>query len=182
MGGRLVLVVGPSGAGKDTLLNAAKVALSHDGHFVFPRRVVTRPALAALEDHDSLSEAEFVRRESAGEFALSWTAHGLHYGVPASVRDDMAAGRVVVVNGSRHVAVAALERYPDTAILLVDAEIGVRARRLMGRGREDEAAISRRLAREVDVPLPGAIKIDNSGSIEASTEHFIAALISLAGG
>lgn len=180
MSGRLVLVVGPSGAGKDTLINAARARLAGDTRFVFARRVVTRPALAALEDHDSLDEAEFDRREHAGDFALSWAAHGLRYGVPRSVLDDIGMGRVVVVNGSRRAAGAAMDRYPRTAIVLVDAETTVRARRLAGRGREDAAAIARRLGRETDTPLPGAIRIDNSGPLDASAERFIAALISLA--
>lgn len=40
--GRLVLVVGPSGAGKDTVLTLARDACR--GTVLFPRRVVTRPA------------------------------------------------------------------------------------------------------------------------------------------
>lgn len=182
MAGRLVLVVGPSGAGKDTLLNAAKAMLAGDPRFVFPRRVVTRPALAALEDHDSLEETEFLRHEAAGDFALSWAAHGLRYGVPVSVLGDIAAGRVVVVNGSRQMVASALERHPDAAVLLVDAEPAIRAQRLAGRGREDGAAIARRLAREVDAPLPHAIRLDNSGSLDASTRQFVATLISLVAG
>ena len=79
----LVLVVGPSGAGKDTLINAAREALAGDRRFAFPRRVVTRPAVAALEDHDSVTRAEFALQEANGAYALSWEAHGLHYGLPA---------------------------------------------------------------------------------------------------
>src|SRR5664279_1853677 len=101
MSGRLVLVVGPSGAGKDTLIAAAKAALADDRRFVFPRRVVTREAIAALEEHDSVSAAEFALREAQGAYALSWAAHGLRYGLPARLVDDLAAGRVIVVNASR---------------------------------------------------------------------------------
>ena len=49
--GRLVLVVGPSGAGKDTLIAGARVKCLNNPTIVFPRRVVTRAASVA-EDND----------------------------------------------------------------------------------------------------------------------------------
>ncbi len=55
----LVLVVGPSGAGKDTLIAKAHDALRDDLRFTFVRRVVTRNAVAALEDHTTMDEAAF---------------------------------------------------------------------------------------------------------------------------
>ncbi len=181
MAGRLVLVVGPSGAGKDTLIAAAKSALAGNSRFVFPRRVVTRPAVAALEDHDSVNEAEFAERAAGGAYALSWEAHGLHYGLPASIAGDVAAGRTVVLNASRATVAAAEAKFPGTAVILVDAAPEVRARRLAGRGREGEAEIAGRLAREAAEVPPGAVRIDNSGALAEGVGEFLKALGRLAG-
>src|SRR5205814_1958275 len=79
--GELVLIVGPSGAGKDTLIGLVRDRLAGDPAVVFPRRVVTR-APSPDEENEFLTETEFARRAQAGAFALSWGAHGLHYGVP----------------------------------------------------------------------------------------------------
>ena len=176
----LVLVVGPSGAGKDTLLNAARAALASSPGFVFPRRVVTRQTVAALEDHDSVSEAEFAAASAAGAYALSWSAHGLSYGLPARLIDDLKAGRTVVFNSSRAMVAEAQAKFPGTRVVLVEATPEVRARRLGGRGRENEAEIAARLAREVTVALPGAIRVDNSGPLDSGIAAFLAALRQIA--
>jgi ribose 1,5-bisphosphokinase len=177
----LVLVVGPSGAGKDTLINAAKAELAGDRRFVFPRRVVTRPALAALEDHDSVTPQEFALQEANGAYALSWDAHGLKYGLPVSIEDDVTAGRVVVMNGSRAMVGAAREKFRGTVVVLIGATPDVRALRLAGRGRETAAEVAARLAREVDTSMPNAILVDNSGDLEAGKARFLAALRALPG-
>jgi ribose 1,5-bisphosphokinase len=177
----LVLVVGPSGAGKDTLINAAKSELAGDRRFVFPRRVVTRPAFVALEDHDSVTPQEFALQEANGAYALSWDAHGLKYGLPVSIEDDVAAGRVVVMNGSRAMVGAAREKFPGTVVVLIGATPEVRALRLAGRGRETAAEVAARLAREVDAPIPHAVLVDNSGDLEAGKARFLAALRALSG-
>jgi ribose 1,5-bisphosphokinase len=178
--GTLVLVVGASGAGKDTLIGLARATLAADPCYVFARRTVTRVADAALEDHDSVSPADFAATRAAGAYALSWEAHGLSYGLPRSLEAEIAGGRVVVGNGSRAVAAEAARKYPGTRLLLIDAPPQLRAMRLARRGRETEAEIARRLAREVDVPLPDAIRIDNSGSPAEGAARLVAALRAIA--
>ena len=177
--GKLVLVVGPSGAGKDTLINGAKAALADDRDFVFPRRVVTREAVAALEDHDTVTPEQFALHEANGAYALSWEAHGLRYGLPVSLVDDLNAGRIVVMNGSRAMTGAAVEKFPGTRVVLIEATPEVRAARLAGRGRESAAEIEARLRREVNAPVPDAIRIDNSGARDDGISRFLAALRAL---
>jgi phosphonate metabolism protein PhnN/1,5-bisphosphokinase (PRPP-forming) len=178
MSGALALVVGPSGAGKDTLLGAAKIALAADPRFVFPRRVVTREAMAELEDHDTVDRNSFNLEKLRGAFALDWEAHGLCYGIPAAIEADMQAGRVVVANTSRKIIEVALEKYPRCFVLLVTATTEVRAKRLAGRGRETAAEVALRLARE-GAPIPpgvDAVTIDNSGSLDDGIANFLTAL------
>ena len=175
----LVLVVGPSGAGKDTLINAAKAELAKDSRFVFPRRMVTRPAVAALEDHDSVTPEQFALQEANGAYALSWEAHGLKYGLPASILDDIAAGRVVVMNSSRAMVGTARAKFPGTVVVLIGATPEVRAARLAGRGRETAAEVAARLAREVDATIENAILVDNSGELAQGKARFLAALRAL---
>ena len=174
MAGLLVLVVGPSGAGKDTLIGAAKSALANDPSYVFPRRMVTRHAMPQLEDHDTMSWEEF----AAGTFALSWEAHGLGYALPRSLEADLAAGRVVVANVSRKVLITAAQRYP-VAIVVITADPAVRAARLADRGRESPEDVAARLARggaEVPAGLAPVIVVDNSGALDAAVDAFVAAL------
>jgi ribose 1,5-bisphosphokinase len=182
MAGRLVLVVGPSGAGKDTLIVAAKAALANDSRFAFPRRVVTRAAVAALEDHESVNPEDFARCEAEGGYALSWRAHGLCYGLPASLMSDIGAGRIVVVNVSRAVIDTARAKFPEAVVIVVDAAPEIRARRLATRGREDEAEIAARLRREGSAVPDGAIAVANAGMLEAGVRQFVSTLQAVAQG
>ncbi|MCQ4160240.1 phosphonate metabolism protein/1,5-bisphosphokinase (PRPP-forming) PhnN [Roseomonas sp. GC11] len=180
MAGRLVTVVGASGAGKDTLMGAARAALAGDARFVFARRVITRPAETNLhpgiEEHIPMTEAEFAAARESGAFALHWPAHGLHYGIPRGIEADLAAGRVVVANLSRAVLAEAAARYP-LRVLLVTAPREVLAARLAARGRESVAEIALRLSREA--PLPeglDVVEVANDSTAEEGAARLLAAL------
>ena len=115
--GVLVLVVGPSGAGKDTLMEAARAGLAGNPGYRFARRLITRPAMAGAEDHDSCDEAGFREIEAQGGLALSWQAHGLSYGIPAAELSGIGTGGVVIVNVSR-AAIATAERLAERVVVL----------------------------------------------------------------
>lgn len=181
MAGVLILVAGPSGAGKDTLLAGARAALKGKG-FVFPRRVITRPAAAGGEDHLAATPESFARQKERGDFALAWSAHGHDYGIPAAIRDDLAAGRHVVVNVSRTVIDAARRDFARVGIVVVTAPPDVLTGRLKERGRENAAHVEQRLARAGAHSVTGddVINVVNDGTVEAGMARFIAALETLA--
>lgn len=177
----LVAVVGPSGAGKDTLMTGALASLEGDARFRFVRRSITRPAEAGGEAHDPLTEAGFAALREAGGFALWWAAHGLLYGIPRDIEDDMASGRVVVANLSRGVLTEAA-RY-RLRVLEITAPVAVRAQRLAARGREDVADIAARLSREA--ALPAGLDVEtvvNDAEVETGVARVLAALSRAAAG
>ena len=89
--GRLVLVVGPSGAGKDTLLGLAKAACAEDSEIVFPRRVITREA-SSSEDNEEVSAGSFQEAVERGHFAVHWEAHGHRYALSRASMTIFAPG------------------------------------------------------------------------------------------
>ena len=132
--GMLVLVVGASGAGKDTLLAGARRALADDPRFAFPRRIVTRAQDAGGESHVAMDQQAFAAAERAGAFALSWRAHGMAYAIPASVADRLREGRHVVVNASRGTVEDARRRFAGVRVIHVEAPSQLLAARLAARG------------------------------------------------
>lgn len=179
--GGVVLVVGPSGAGKDALITGARTKLAHDPTFVFPRRIITRPAHPA-EAHISMGQVDFSNAARRGAFALSWLAHGIGYGIPAAINDDVRAGRFVVANVSRTIIADAGRRYMCAPVVLVDCSTEIRAERLAKRGRERPDEILNRLRRTVDGFDRGLANfvIDNGGSPDIGIEHLVAALRTIA--
>ncbi|CAA7626437.1 phosphonate metabolism protein/1,5-bisphosphokinase (PRPP-forming) PhnN [Magnetospirillum sp. UT-4] len=180
----LILVVGPSGAGKDTLMDEARRRLADEPRIAFARRVVTREARPEAEDHDCLSPDQFDRAEAAGGFVLSWRAHGLAYGIPASVQELRRLGQAVVANVSRAVVDEARARLRPVGVVVVTAPPTVLAERLAARGRESADDVLLRLQRAAVPPPEGADVrvVVNDGSVSEGVEAFLAALRDLARG
>lgn len=165
----LIAVVGPSGAGKDTLMRAA--AALPEIHLT--RRAITRPCDDDSEEFESVSPDEFTRRRAAGDYVLDWQAHGLSYGVPR----PSGAG-IWLMNLSRRVLPDALCALPGLGVIHVTADPTVLAARLAGRGREDPADVAARIARNASFDTAGlpVITIDNSGALAEAEAAFIAAI------
>lgn len=173
MAGRLVCVMGPSGAGKDTLIAYAR-ARSDPTRVLFAHRYITRPTEAGGENHVALTAAEFAARRAAGLFALAWESHGYAYGIGSELDLWLAAGFTVVANIARAAWSDAARRYPGLSGVLVTAAPAVLAERLAARGREDAAAIAERLKREVTLPEDPAIhRLDNSGDLAVAGEALL---------
>lgn len=176
--GRLILVVGPSGAGKDTLIDYTRDRLRDNPRIHIVRRFISRPA-GAGEDHQPVGRNEFERMADDRRFALHWQAHGLFYGIPSEIDLWLERGDVVVANGSRAVLPDARLRYPQLLVLNVTAPMDVLAKRLVERGRESLESVRQRLIRSEQHRVAGAdvLHIDNSGPPEIAGQHLLELLM-----
>lgn len=182
--GTLFLIVGPSGAGKDSLIDGLRTRLDPD-RFEFAQRVITRPTDSGGEAHEACTSEVFEQREAAGEFLISWRAHGLAYGLPRRVRQTLDSGRHVIANGSRGVVATLASRVPHLAIVEVSAPIPVLAARLASRGRESLEDVTRRLERagaRHDYPASAQVlRILNDSRLDIGIARLAAAISDLLG-
>jgi ribose 1,5-bisphosphokinase len=171
--GRFILVVGPSGAGKDTLIGLARAACAGDGNVVFPRRVVTREA-SAFEENEQIGLDAFRQASTSGDFAVHWEAHGHCYALPRTIDDDIRAGRTVVANVSRTMVDAIRRGYTDVTVVSITAPPDVLAKRLAARSRSSDGKIEHRLSRAVDdVASTPDVTIANVGRVEDHARELV---------
>jgi ribose 1,5-bisphosphokinase len=173
----LVYVIGPSGAGKDSVLQTLRTKWVNMPLAHWAKRTITRSVQAGGEQHESVEAQEFERLLATNAFAMSWQANGLSYGIRRAELAPLAKGECVFVNGSRAHLPLLLHQWPEAAIVLITAPEDVLAQRLQTRAREDNQAIAKRLARAVELDLPSqTIQIINNSSLETAAEQLLAAL------
>ncbi len=179
--GTLIYLMGPSGSGKDSLLQAARAQLEAQ-HCRLVRRVITRSAEAVGEDADAVTPEQFERLEGQGAFAMSWRANGLAYGIPAQIDHWLESGDNVLVNGSRGYLPQARNRYPDLLAIVLNVEPQVLRARLMARGRETPEEIEARLARSAQLQSSADAEklhiLDNSGPLAATVTALLGLIAS----
>ncbi len=168
MNGRLVYVIGPSGSGKDSVLEYARTRLPAASEILFAQRFITREQQSAGERHMAVTASGFERILSRGGFALHWTANGLSYGIGREIGLWMALGFHVVVNGSREYLATARQCFPDAVVVHITAHADVIRRRLHLRNRESSAEIEARFHRSTTLACPtgdGMHTIINDGAL-----------------
>lgn len=175
-----MLVVGASGVGKDSVLDGARAVFRDDPRVVFVQRVITRPAGSGGEDNIAATHEEFAALCARQAFALHWPAHGLAYGLPRRMDDDLDQGRVVVANVSRQVLDEARRRYRGLTVCEVTASAETLRARLAMRGRETPEQIEARLAR-VGTPTVGddVVTIANDGALAGAVDAFARLIVQL---
>ncbi len=179
MAGKLVYMVGPSGSGKDSLLQALANDLPHD--CVIMKRVITRPENSPGEVADAVSMQAFEQIEAEGGFAMSWRANGLAYGIPKDLERHLAEGKTVLVNGSRSYCSHVSQLYPEVIIVLVAVKPELLRQRLINRGRESLQEITLRLERnscfeqvlqnKLALQQISFFLLDNSGDLKLAVEQ-----------
>lgn len=168
----MIYIIGPSGAGKDSLLNGLRqdmAGMAKPPPLYFAQRTITRNHHQTNEDHEAVNEAQFERLHQSQAFALNWVANGLNYGVRHTELAPMTKGTWVIVNGSRAYLDEAKRRFPGLTVLHITAPTEVLRARLLARGRENEQAIEARLSRVQNfAPEPNDICVSNGGTLAES--------------
>ena len=145
--GRLIVVSGPSGSGKDTLIRAALEAIPELALIASATTRKPREGEVDGRDHVFLSREEFERWIEEDRL-LEWAEYsGNLYGTPKhSVEELLENGRSVILRIELQGARQVKERRPDAVMVFVRApSLEETRKRLEGRATEDSKALEARM-------------------------------------
>ena len=173
--GCLILILGASGAGKDTLLSFAAQKLGERADIHFLQRAITRPEHDQSERFISMTDVEFDKAVSSGGISFYWQANGLRYGLPRELVDRLERGEVVVVNGSRAACDDLRATFGCVQVVEIHVDPEVLTERLRNRGREAAHEIEARVERaeRLSATNDADLTIDNSGPAEIAGAQFV---------
>lgn len=147
--GRLIVLVGPSGVGKGTLIKA--LSDRHDDLYLSISATTRKPRPGEVpgRDYFFLEREAFERAIERGEF-LEWAEYaGNYYGTPRkNIEEQIALGQFVLLEIELVGARAIEKSFPEACrIFILPPSREELERRLRDRGTESEAAIGKRLKR-----------------------------------
>jgi ribose 1,5-bisphosphokinase len=179
--GYLILVVGKSGSGKDSIIKGSIEAIMKiKDNYHTPKRYITRPS-SESEDNMHVNPSEFNRLSREGKFALEWHIYGLSYGIPIEIDNYLKKGIHVIVNVSRTIIDEAKRMYYNVKVAFIKVPFEIILKRVTERNRERDYMLEERLnrARENESLSNVDIIIDNSGELDSAIDQFITFLLSL---
>jgi len=166
--GSLILVVGNSGSGKDSIMKGVKNKFASDKRSLYlSQRYITRPS-SDTEDNIAISPEEFRKISLKGMFALEWHIYGLDYGIPIEIDDWLEKGDIVLVNVSRSIVKEARDIYQNIKVVFVEVPFDITLKRIKERARESREGLEMRIQRaKKNQTFPDAdFIVDNSGDLE----------------
>ncbi|MDX1809672.1 MAG: hypothetical protein R3331_09050 [Sulfurospirillaceae bacterium] len=162
---KIVLIVGPSGVGKDTLINSVKGKI--DANFV--KRYITRVP-DSHEQNYFVENSEFEKLKKEGFFVSSWDAHSNQYGIAL---DEIKEG-LNIISVSRS-AIKDFEKvFDDVVTINISLSKDALYKRLKNRNRESENEIQERLASsDQDIKAKKLIQFSNDLPLDISSAKFL---------
>jgi ribose 1,5-bisphosphokinase len=173
--GLLVLVVGNSGSGKDSIMKGVEERFSSELKTLhLTQRYITRPS-SETEENISVTPEEFKRMSKQGKFALEWQIYGLYYGVPIEIDDWLKKGHIVLVNVSRSILKKARKLYQNIIVVFIEVPFEITLKRVKERARESGKRLEERIQRaKNNQNFPDAdFVVDNSGDLEVAVNQFL---------
>ncbi|TET01923.1 MAG: phosphonate metabolism protein/1,5-bisphosphokinase (PRPP-forming) PhnN [Promethearchaeota archaeon] len=177
--GLLVLVVGNSGSGKDSIISGVVKRFPSDLKEIhLTQRYITRPA-SETEDNIAITPEIFKEMSLQKKFAFEWHIYDLDYGVPIDIDDWLKKGHPVLVNVSRTIVKKARSIYRKILVVFIKVPFEITFQRIKERDRESGKQLQQRIQRAKDnQTFPDAdFVVDNSGELEIAIDQFLSYLI-----
>ncbi|MBD2135733.1 guanylate kinase [Sphaerospermopsis sp. FACHB-1094] len=164
--GKLIVLTGPSGVGKGTLMQKLLQLHPELYYSVSATTRSPRPGEINGQNYYFITRSQFEKLVAQGEF-LEWAEFaGNYYGTPrAAVLEQIQSGKLVILEIELEGARQIRDSYPNAlSIFILPPSFAELEKRIRGRGQDSQEAITRRLNRaqeEIEAAAEFDIQIVN---------------------